>query len=69
MGSYHPTTIIPAPLLPSFTMDRVSIQDHLSSFSSQPAGKLLAGKMLQHLHPIDQTLQVTSLTLAPKSLL
>ena len=61
MGSYLPTTIIPAPLLPSFTMDHVSIQDHLSSFST--------GKMLQHLNPIYQTLQVTSLTLAPKSLL
>lgn len=69
MGSYHPTTLIPEPLLPLFTTDHVFIQEHLASFSREPAGKLPAGKMFQHLHPIDQTLQVTSLTFAPKSLL
>lgn len=69
MGSYHPSTLISEPLLPLLKMDRVSIQEHLSSFSSQPAGKLPAGKMIQHLHPIDQTLQVTSLGFAPKSFL
>lgn len=69
MGSYHPSTLISEPLLPLLKMDRVSIQEHLSSFSSQPAGKLPAGKMIQHLHPFDQTLQVTSLGFAPKSFL